>query len=289
MLNGQFHGHFRLLLVSIVLLSSAPSAAAIHDGLHEQIAAVTREIEACATNPELFVRRGELRRLHREWDEALADLRHARELDPRVDVWLAEARVHVDLGWVECAQLALERHLAARPGDPQAFLLRARLLEQRGKLEDAVHDYDRAIAGLDPPEPDHYLARADALAALGGVDRALSGIDAALARLGPASSLELRAVELESERGRFDDALARLELVAARSPRQERWLAERGEILLRAGRRAEALAAFRDSRRALEALPARHRTSELALELERSVARRLAELEAPACAVTEGR
>lgn len=283
-------GLTRALPAAVALLWNGPSAAA-HDGLHEQIVALTREIEAHATEPELYVRRGELQRLHRQYDLALADFARARALDPCRAPSLSEARLYADLGWSERAQAALENHLAARPDDAEALLLRARLREECGALEEAVRDYDRALAGLEPPEPDPYLARANALAVLGpaGVDRALSGLDEALARLGPVSSLELRAIELEVERARFDAALVRLEQLASRSPRQERWLAQRGEILLRAGRAEEALSTFRAARCALELLPARQHGSTLVLELERTVALRLAELESNTVAATEQR
>jgi predicted Zn-dependent protease len=270
----------RTLVALVGLLGSAPHANA-HDGLHEQIVALTHEIESRPKAPELYLRRGELYRLHREWDKALADLRRAQALEPRREMGLAEARLYFDLGWSEWAELALERHLASLPEDPEALLFLARILEQRCALEDAVRAYDRALVGLEAPEPDVYLARAEALTALGpaGVERALVGLDEALARLGPVFALELRALELEVERGRIEAALARLDALAARSPRQERWLAQRGEILLGAGRATEALEAFRAARRACAALPARQRGTTQVAELERTVERRLAALE----------
>jgi len=277
-------------LVAVALLWSAPQANA-HDGLHEQIVALTHEIESRPKDPELYLRRGELYRLHREWDRSLADLRRAQALEPRREMGLAEARLYSDLGWSEWAELALERHLTSVPEDPEALLFLAQLLERRCALEDAVRAYDRALVGLDMPEPDVYLARADALAALGpaGVERALVGLDEALARMGPVFALELRALELEIERGRIEAALARLDALAARSQRQERWLAQRGEILLGAGRPAEALEAFLAARRACAALPARQRGTAQVAELERRVERRLLELETRQEGQQEGR
>ena len=68
--------------------------------------------------------------------------------------------------------------------------------------------------------------------------------------------LELRACELQERSGQIEAALARLTALAAQSRRQAPWLAQRGEILIRAGRSAEArvsldeaLAELRTSRR----------------------------------------
>ena len=64
----------------------------------------------------------------------------------------------------------------------------------------AAADYDRVIARLDPPEPEHYLQRARWLIAEGDphVDAALRGIDEAIARLGPLVTLVAFAIDVES-------------------------------------------------------------------------------------------
>jgi tetratricopeptide (TPR) repeat protein len=269
------------ILPSTLALLAGTGSTAAHDGLHERIAGLTREIERSPGNAELHLRRAELRRLHREWDAALADLERAAELDPRLDgVILVRARTLLDAGRLESARAVVESRLALHAEDPDALLVRAAISLRLGAAEDAVRDYDRAIAVLHSPEPDHYLARAELLAAMGpaGVERALAGLDAGLDRLGPVAALESRAVELELVRGRYDDALARLDGIAARSRRQERWLALRGEILLDAGRTAEALDAFGAARLALDSLPLRHRTSAAMRELESTIDCRLAEL-----------
>jgi predicted Zn-dependent protease len=276
----QDAGSIGILLCAVAALAGA-GRTAVHDGDHEQITALTRAIERNPGNAELRLRRAELYRLHRQWDPALADLERAQVLDPRLDaVLLCGARVFLDAGQLESARRLLDRHVALHPEDPEPYLLRAQLGLRRGALEEAARDYDHALARLDPPEPDPYLARAEVLARLGpaGVERALAGLDAGLARLGPVAALELRAVELERERGRFDDALARLDGIAARSPRQERWLALRGEILLEAGRAAEALEAFGAARIALRSLPPRLRSPATIAELETTIDCRLAEL-----------
>ena len=70
---------------------------------------------------------------------------------------------------------------------------------------------------------------------------------------------------------RYDAALARLERIAAQSPRKERWLARRGEILRQAGRTAESREAFGKALEAIQSLPSYHRSTKATVELENRV------------------
>ena len=69
-------------------------------------------------------------------------------------------------------------------------------------------------------------------------------------------SLQLRALDLEVALRRFDDALARVDLLTSASERRELWLKRRGDILVSAGRHAEARAAYVAAQTAIAALPA---------------------------------
>ena len=66
----------------LFLWLSLASAAFAHDGIHQRISRVSRQIAVDSKNAGLFVRRGELHRIHREWASALADYHRARQLDP---------------------------------------------------------------------------------------------------------------------------------------------------------------------------------------------------------------
>ena len=69
-------------------------------------------------------------------------------------------------------------------------------------------------------------------------------------------SLQLRALDLEISLRRFDDALTRVDLLTSASERRELWLKRRGDILVSAGRQAEARAAYVAAQTAIAALPA---------------------------------
>lgn len=59
-----------------------PSFALAHEGLHEQIVAVTAKIKLDPKNAALYLQRGELHRLHRDWARAAADYDRASRLQP---------------------------------------------------------------------------------------------------------------------------------------------------------------------------------------------------------------
>ena len=67
-------------LVVICIGLSLPVRA--HEGLHEQIAAITAKIKRDPKNASLYLQRGELHRLHHDWARAAADYDRAEHLQP---------------------------------------------------------------------------------------------------------------------------------------------------------------------------------------------------------------
>lgn len=249
---------------------AALATAAPHGDLHEQIARVSAQIRADPRQPSLLMLRAELEREHGEHDAALADLASAEALDPALaGLDLSRGRVLLGAGRDAAAELALDRCLAKEPDLADALLLRARARQHQGRSAAAVEDYDRALSLLREPRPEDFLARADAVLAIGPAraTQALAGIDQGLARLGPAVALVLRAIELEVQLGRTDAALARLDGLIRSAPRAEAWIARRADILTSAKRTEEARAAWREVLGRIDALPERIRTARNALEL----------------------
>ena len=102
----------------------------------------------------------------------------------------------------------------------------------------------------------------------------MQGLDEGLEQLGQPVVLQNLAIEIEIELGRYDNALARLESLSARSPRKESWLVRKAELLESAGRSELAREAYlqtlnaiadlpdsRQNNRAVEQLEARARTA----------------------------
>src|SRR5439155_22460749 len=113
------------------------------------------------------------------------------------------------------------------------------------------------------------------------LDEVVRGLDAGVDKLGPVVTLQLYAIELELQRGRYDAALARLDTIAAQSVRQETWLARRGEILERAGRADSARATYATALTTLDTLPPSARRVGAMTELRTRVCAALTRLGSP--------
>jgi len=260
----------------LCLAAMGRAMPARHGDLHERIVATSQAIEAAPGSASLLLERAELYRLHLAWDLALLDLTQAERLAPElVEIEYTRAALYSDMGWHELARKSVDLFLAARPLESRGFGLSSRLHEESGKLRAAHADVSRKIELADPPQPDDYLRRASLTTRAwpDDVDRALAELDAGVQRLGSIVSLQLRAVRLLESADRVDEALVRIERMSAPSPRKERWLAMRGDILSRAGRDAAARAAYRSARSALAELRPAQRKTRAMLALEAHLTR----------------
>jgi tetratricopeptide (TPR) repeat protein len=247
-----------------------PAAVRAHGDLHEQIQALTAEIAKDPANAMLRFRRGELHAWHEDGAAALEDFRKAEELDPSLAIVdLARGRLWLRANKPAEARAALDRFLSRHPEHADARIGRARALAKLGEHRAAADDYARALESHPDPRPEHYVERARALAASGSAGEAVRALDEGMRRLGPAVTLQLEAIDLEVAAKQFDAALARVDGVLASVARRESWLLRRGEILRAAGREKEARESFGAALRSIEALPSRHRSTALTLELER--------------------
>jgi tetratricopeptide (TPR) repeat protein len=262
-----------LSLVALTALC-VPQRAHAHAELILQIEMVTKEIEKDPLNAELFVRRGHLRREHVEYEAAYADFEQAHALSPdmaHIDFY--RGRLFLDWGWPLSARACLDRLVARNPKHAEGYTWRARTLLRLNQPLAAARDYDQAIALSPEVGPDLFVERAQLLMAVGPEQfaAALKGLDDGIKRLGPLVTLQLFAIDAELKQGNFDGALARVDQVAARSPRKETWLSRRGEILRQAGRPAEAKRAYADALAALQTLPPTRRNVPAMQELARRI------------------
>jgi tetratricopeptide (TPR) repeat protein len=242
-----------------------------HADIVVRITALDLEIAAEPGNPNLYLRRGELHRHHRDWLAAVSDYQRAARLAPDLpELDFYTGRLWLEAGAPSLARAPLNRFLAARPDHANGLVTRARVLAAVGDRPAAVADFDRAIALLDSPSPDLYLERARLIAAQGPdhVDLALEGIDEGFARLGPLVTLARFAIEQERARGRFPAALERLERLPAKVIRIPTWQALRGDLLSEMGRVAAAREAYAAGLEAIEALPVSRRESRAIITLE---------------------
>jgi tetratricopeptide (TPR) repeat protein len=249
-----------------------------HQEVSLKLEQLNAEIAAHPNDADLYVQRSDLYRLNREWALAEIDLERALERTPDdPDLQFHLGRLWFEAGQPARARPALDRFVAARPDNVESLVIRGRVLGALGERLAAVADYDRVIARLDPPEPEHYLLRARWLIAEGDAhfDAALRGLDEAIARIGPLITLIALAIDVETGRGRYDAALARFASLPAVLVGSPDWLARRGDVLRAARRDREATAAYADALAAIEALSAKRRTAKATVALEARLRRLL--------------
>ena len=238
----------------MALTLCAISVLSAHGDLHEQIAAASRAIAARPRDATLYLARGELYRAHHDTDPALADYATALRLDPTLEAaHLARGRLLVEANRAAEALPDLDRFLARRPDHADALVIRARARAAVGNAPHAREDYDRALSLA--ANPDWFIERARVVRSSAGAAAAIDGLDEGLAHLGPILTLTLEAIDCELSLGRHDAALARLDRLVAVSGAHPQWSLHRGDILLAAGRPAEARRAFSTAINDLDALP----------------------------------
>jgi predicted Zn-dependent protease len=252
----------------------AVATAHAHGDFHSLITSANQEIEKDPANPELYLRRGELFRLHQQFDSAQKDFDTAETLSPGLAaIDLYRARLLLDTAWPLSARAHLDRFLGTISNHTEAFSLRSRAWLKLGQPLYAAEDLSRAIAVTPEGAPDLYIERAHALAEAGRdqLDAALQGLDEGMKKMGPLVTLQLTAIDLELRRKNTDAALARIDVVMQRTPRKESWLARKGEILLQAGRAQEAKQSYEAALAALNTLPPVRRNVPAVRDLERRI------------------
>lgn len=254
--------------------------AAAHGPLHEQIQQLTHELTRHPDDAARLVRRGELLLLHGLPDQARTDLERVATLRPDdVTNDFRLGQVDLDQGATNAAVQRLTRFVKARPRSLTGQRTLAQALLADGQPRSAASHFEAAIALSAEPLPDWYLEQARALQAAEAMPQeVLACLDAGIARYGPLPALQLLAIDLEMRRGETDAALARLDALAARAERKERWLARRGDVLWQAGRTHEARVAFLAAGKALDALPDKLRRAWIATELRQQLEAKLATL-----------
>ena len=265
------HKYTKFLFVCIAIsLTLTVEIARAHEGVDEHIVAITAKIKRDPRNASLYLQRGELYRLRRNWTRAAADYDRASRLQPTLTVVdLARGVMLFESGKFQRAKLVLDRFLDKEPANVEGVVTRARVVAKLGARLEAARDFTQAITSSQSPEPELYLERAEALAAdKRYVEEALRGLDEGIKQLGPLVTLQLAAIDIELRHKNYDAALSRLDLIAAQSERKEMWLVRRGEILKTAGRNEEAEVAFNAALVAIESLPPSRRQTRAMTALE---------------------
>lgn len=240
-----------------------PAPALAHEDLLARIALLTERLRTNGPSTEVTFQRAEIYRLHQDWDLALRDYDAAASgFTNLAELDFGRGQTLAGAGRLAEARAAFDRVLRLAPTNAPALLERARVRAQLDEPVPAIADYSRAIELRPNPHAVEYLERAQLQTRVSGPATALKGLDEGLARLGWTLTLQLLAVDYEVALGNHTAALERLETILTRSSRREGWLAQKGEILQRAGRVNEAREAYAAALAEIKRLPPRLAESE---------------------------
>lgn len=245
---------FRILTIVFAMLFCIGNCFA-HDGLHEQIIAVTEQIKKDPQNAALYLKRAELYRLHAEWKNSENDFNRAEKLDGKAgSVNLGRGKLWLDTKQFAKAKLALEKFLTREPKSFEGILTMARVCAKLRQTSAAVKYFTEAITSAPEDSAELYLERAETSARANRIGEALRGLNEGISKFGNLITLQTAAIDLEVRRKNYDAALARLDKLAAVMERKESFLLRRGEILFLAKRGCEARKSLLESQKLYDSL-----------------------------------
>jgi tetratricopeptide (TPR) repeat protein len=204
-----------------------------------------------------FTNRGVAKMMLGRDDEALADFQHAVDLrrlyrippfNPAYEKW----RVGMAASYCGIGQVSLRRNnpdgaidafneaIGYNPEDPNGFVGRGRAMAALGRFQEALNDYNEALR-LDPNHARALGYRAATLADVGRALEAVGDLDRSI-KLDPKEngSRRLRAAFL-ARLGRYDEAFGELAEALRLNPREAAVLKDRGGLYSQLGQPAKAL------------------------------------------------
>ncbi|WP_457673302.1 tetratricopeptide repeat protein [Thiolapillus sp.] len=252
-----------VLLAALSLWLAAPPAGA-HSGIHRRIEHATETIERQPKAARGYISRAYLHTEHQDWAAALDDIRQAERLAgnpaltdfPHARVLWQQYRETGQKEALDKALLYINRHVQASPSDARGRLLRARIFQARGKAQQALQDYEAALAHTDRPQTDLFLETARLWQQQGHPDRALAVLEDCLKRTGTAPVPVSRlALEIAMKNHQPKVALEwweRLPPVLRQLPDE---LLTRGDLLAHTGNGQAAREAWCEAKRRYEQMP----------------------------------
>lgn len=257
----------------------------------EAMEAVNRKIAASPQDASLLVDRSRLYALSKKFDLALADLDKAQRLQNVPHIDRERATVYLAAGWYETGVEHATRHLAKFPEDAEAYLTRARLRARLGRPAEAGEDYVASIRHMKSPPMELYMEQASALTTEDGahLTNALAVLEQAKQKFGAVITLETAALEIELQQRNYNAALARVDALIQRMPRKDMWYMRRGDVLVQAGRFAEAQKAYESALESITKTPMTQRQRLNTAGVERQIRQSLANTKELAVAAAKER
>lgn len=240
------------------------SAALGHGDPHERIDVLDALLEQNPDHVANLLERADLYRRHRNFDEALADLKHARLLSPASEVvYYLTGLALLEQGKLNEAESALQEFISRSPNNPRGYVALAKVFTQQQQHLNAAQAYEFAIENQPTPTPDLYLARAQAYMYAGEpyLSQALAGLEEGITSIGPLITFQKLAIEVELAQGNHQNAIDRVDGILRNVDRKETWLVKKAKVLASIGQNEKANQQFLLAEHAIASLPKRTRTS----------------------------
>jgi tetratricopeptide (TPR) repeat protein len=246
-----------------ILLLTVSSFGVSHPGAHEQIEQLNLRIELEQVNQSLYAMRGLVYSNVGHLDSALSDYKKAGAMGDPIRLAHEIGVVYYRQGNLEEALEHFDRFLRNFPKSAPTYEYRARVQRDIGNYSAALADLNRFLSLRSQPSPGHYVSAAELLLELddNGYIAAIEILDQGIQRLGVVPHLQRRAIELELQQSRPDEALRRmksLEVVLGGGPN---WQVDMAELLMRLGDKPQAKVYVEQAATELPLLrltPARH-------------------------------
>jgi tetratricopeptide (TPR) repeat protein len=257
---------------SLLLALGAPCPASAHGPGQHEILEITEQLASGGARAELYAKRAHIYQNNEMWREAMADLQSAARLDSQNAQYdLERANLAVAAGEYLRALDFIELYLLRHDNNTAAALIQARAYRALGQYQPAEDSYYAALANLADfdgrPMPEWYIEFADTLLLDDKTHDALQVLQLGIDRLGALSVFQVKAAALEGELGMYDSALARIDQLLNQAQRKDLWLARRADLLVQAGREAEAQETYGQAYAALKQLPTRLQNLPVSREL----------------------
>lgn len=249
----------------ITALALAGAVLHAHPDPRESLEEIEQKLQKHPEDASLHIARATILRGVREYAGAAQALDAAEQLSPgSPDVALGRAMLVRERGDLGKARSLTDALVKAHPRYADGWEFLASLQAKAGDRDGAINSLQKQLAFSDHFHADGFTTCASLLEQRGkpgDKEEAIRVLNQGIAKLGSLTGLHLMAAEIEVSIGRYDAALKHFDILTARFRPRPEWAVKRAEILIRAGRKKEAAAAYDSAVAILDALPSERRAS----------------------------
>lgn len=228
------------LLPTMIFVATlfAPGILVAHDSPEHVVEILTARMETVGERADLLWRRATEYRALRDHAAAAKDLKRAIRLrKDYLPAYVDLSRVQLALGQRRRAMGTIDRALRLvdeESGRAPLRMVKAEVLVESSRFDEALRECDLALAGSSGSELDWFLTRSQIQCRLGRFNEAAAGLRKGFELTGSAV-LEVECIDAMIDAGQFAEALVKVEVALEESRLQSSWLLRRARIHLGLG------------------------------------------------------